>query len=120
MESVQPVFTVKSVSQAITWYQTVLQFDTVFVNETNEANSANYAVLKNGNAGLHLGLAGDMENDAGQGACNFVTQDFERTYQREKEAQVEFYIKLNEVPNGARTFGIKDPDGNLMTFVEAA
>ncbi len=119
MESAQPVFTVKSVREAITWYQEVLRFESVYLNETRDAeNTPNYAVLRNGSAGLHLGWERDMENVAGQGACNFTTRDFDETYQRVKAARATFYIELSEIPTGARTFGIKDPDGNLITFVE--
>ena len=81
---------------------------------------ANYAVLRNGNAGLHLGLADDMENPAGQGGCNFVTRDFDAAHQSVRDAGATFYIELSQIPTGARTFGIKDPDGNLITFVEAS
>ena len=121
MESVQPVFTVKSIYDAVDWYQDVLRFETTFLNEEpGEADSANYAVLRNGNAGLHLGLERDMQGEAGQGSCNFLTKDFDETHRRAKDAGVTFYIELGTIPTGERTFGIKDPDGNQITFVEAS
>ncbi len=121
MESVQPVFTVKTVYEAVAWYRDVLRFETTFLNEEpGKANSANYAVLRNGNAGLHLGLERDMLNEAGQGSCNFETKDFDETHRRAKDADVTFLIELSTIPTGQRTFGIKDPDGNLITFVEAS
>jgi predicted enzyme related to lactoylglutathione lyase len=55
----------------------------------------------------------------GQGGANFVTPDFDAVHQRAPESGATFYIDLGEIPSGARTFGIKDPDGNLITFVEA-
>lgn len=121
MESVQPVFTVKSVYDAVAWYQDVLRFETTFLNDApGKADSANYAVLRNGSAGLHLGLERDMLNAAGQGSCNFGTKDFDETHQRAKDAGATFFIELSTIPTGQRTFGIKDPDGNLITFVEVS
>ncbi len=120
MESANPVFTVKSVYESVTWYQDVLLFETVFLNEEpGEEGSLNYAVLRNGSAGLHLGLEQDMKNVKGQGGCNFNIRDFDETHQRAKSAGVTFYIELGTIPTGQRTFGIKDPDGNLINFVEA-
>ncbi len=119
MESAQPVFTVRSVEDAIGWYRDVLGFEAEFVHE-GPNHPANYAVLRKGNAGLHLGLADDMENAAGQGACNFVTRDFDAAHQSARDHRATFYIELSQIPTGARTFGIKDPDGNLITFVEAS
>ena len=118
MESAQPVFTVRSVEDAIGWYRDVLGFEAEFIHE-GPSHPANYAVLRNGNAGLHLGLADDMGNQAGQGGCNFVTRDFDAAHQSARDNSATFYIELSQIPTGARTFGIKDPDGNLITFVEA-
>ncbi len=119
MESAQPVLTVKSVEEAIRWYREVLGFEVSLVHE-GPNHPPNYAVLRNGNAGLHLGLADDMDNAAGQGACNFVTRDFDAAHQSARDNSATFYIELSQIPTGARTFAIKDPDGNLITFVEAS
>ena len=119
MESAQPVFTVKSVENAIEWYCDVLGFEAEFVHE-GPNHPANYAVLRNGDAGLHLGLESDMENLAGQGGCNFVTRDFDAAHQSALDNGATFYLELGQIPTGARSFGIKDPDGNLITFVEAS
>lgn len=121
MESVAPVFTVKSVRDAIAWYENVLEFEAVYLNEEpGEEDSLNYAVLRNGSVGLHLGREREMDNVAGQGACNFDTKAFDETYERAKAQGATFHIELGTIPTGQRTFGIKDPDGNLITFVEAA
>ena len=120
MRSGQPVFTVRSVNDAIDWYQDILGFEAVFRSEPAEKDSLDYAVLLNGNAGLHLGCETAMENIAGQGACNFVTKEFNQVLRSVKDAGVPFYINLSEIPSGQRTFGIKDPDGNLIRFVEVA
>lgn len=121
MESAQPVFTVASVRDAVAWYGDVLGFSAGFLNEQpGEPDSLNYAVLHNGGAEIHLGRERDMENAAGQGACNFVAGDFDALHARAKSAGAVFFIEMSEIPTGARTFGIKDPDGNLITFVEAS
>jgi uncharacterized glyoxalase superfamily protein PhnB len=119
MESAQPVLTVRSVEDALVWFRDVLQLEAGFVHRGPD-HPANYAVLSNGGAGLHLGLEQDMENVAGQGACNFVAREFDELYQRARHAGATFFIELSEIPTGARTFGIKDPDGNLITIVEAS
>ena len=76
-------------------------------------------MLRNGDAGLHLGLESDMEDAAGQGGCNFVAHDLDAAHQSAPDNGATFYIKLSQIPTGARTFGGKDPDGNLITFVKA-
>ena len=119
MDSVQPVLTVRSVYRAVDWYCAVLGFEVAYLNEhPGVEGSLNYAVLRNGPVGLHLGLERDMEVVAGQGGCNFVTHQFEAAYESARKANATFYLELAEIPSGARTFGIKDPDGNLIAFVE--
>ena len=118
MQSAQPVLCVRSVYDAVDWYTSVLGFEARYLNEAPGRRNLNYAVLVNGNAGLHLGKESDMQIGAGQGACNFVTADFDATHRRAKDAGAAFYIELSTIPTGARTFGIKDPDGNLITVVE--
>lgn len=118
MESAQPVFTVTSVSDAVAWYRAVLGFEASFVHE-GPGHPPNYAVLGNGGAELHLGLEADMELPAGHGSCNFSTGDFDAAYESAREHGARFFIELGRIPTGARTFGIEDPDGNRITFVEA-
>lgn len=120
MESVEPVLIVKSVLLSVDWYSNFLGFAADYLNEEpDEADSLNYAVLRNGNAGIHLGLERDMGIPAGNGGCNFVTRQFDELYRRAMDANATFHVELGEIPSGARSFGIKDPDGNLLTFVEA-
>jgi uncharacterized glyoxalase superfamily protein PhnB len=119
MENASPVFTVKAIRAAIDWYEQVLLFEAVYLNEQpGKEDSLNYAVLRNGNVGLHLGLDRDMENEPGQGACNFDTRDFDDLLQRARDADANFFVEPGTIPTGQRTFGIKDPEGNLITFVE--
>jgi len=121
MRSAQPVLIVNSVYDAIAWYQDVLGFETVLRNEQpGREDSLSYAVLLNGSVGLHLARAAEMENVAGQGACNFVTKEFEQALQSAKDAGAKFYAELGQIASGRRTFGVKDPDGNLIAFVEAS
>ena len=83
MESVEPVLTVKSVYRSVDWYCNFLGFTAGFLNEeSGEENSLNYAVLRNGNAGIHLGLERDMGVSAGNGGCNFVTRQFDELHKR--------------------------------------
>ena len=34
-------------------------------------------------------------------------------------ANAKFHVDLGEIPSGARSFDLRDPDGNILTFVEA-
>ena len=120
VESVEPVLTVKSVYRSVDWYCNFLGFTADFLNEeSGEENSLNYTVLRNGNAGIHLGLERDMGVLAGNGGCNFVTRQFDEMHNRAVNANAKFHVDLGEIPSGARSFGIRDPDGNILTFVEA-
>ena len=120
MRAVQPVVTVRSVHDSIEWYEKVFGLKASFRNEEpGEPKSVNYAVLRDQEASLHLGLERYMENVAGQGAWNLVTDDFEQVLRNCKTANAVFFIEMSTIPTGQRTFGIKDPDGNLVTVVEA-
>ena len=120
MESAQPVLTVKSVYDAVDWYERVLGFSAVYLNEEpNEPDSLNYAVLSRGRVGVHLGREGDMGVIAGNGGANFVTRDYDALLAAARDSGAQFHVEPGEIPTGARTFGIRDPDGNLLTFVEA-
>jgi len=44
------------------------------------------------------------------------TEDVERLYEEFREAGVAFHQALRTEPWGARTFIVKDPDGNLLLF----
>ena len=117
MESAQPVFSVRSVVEAIRWYTEVLSFQVGFVHE-GPNHPPNYAVLHNGAAGLHLGLERDMDYPAGQGGGNFVTREFDAVLESARASGATFHVELGRIPTGARTFGIIDPDGNRLSFVE--
>lgn len=117
MRSIEPVFTVKSVADAISWYRETLGFEPVFVNDPQ--GSQNYAVLRNGSATLQLGLEQDMANVAGQGGCSILTAEFESVLANVRRLGIPFYVEPSRIPTGQRTFGIRDPDGNLIAFVEA-
>jgi len=120
VKSAQPLLIVKSVSQAVDWYCQVLGFSSEYLNPTSGTkNSSNYAILRNGSVIIHLGKEKDMGVIAGHGGCNFMTNQFECYYRFANKFNLEFHVELGQIPNGARTFGIKDPDGNLLTFIES-
>ena len=56
---------------------------------------------------------------AGQSSCSLLTREFDETYQRAREAEATFYVEIG-IPTGARTFGIKDPEGNAISLVEVS
>ena len=118
MESVQPIFTVRSVYAARDWYVSVFGFTTVFVNETPGEDNANYIVLARGKVGLHLALERDMPTIAGNSSCNFDTTEFDEMLKRARESGAPFHVEPGTIPTGSRTFGVQDPDGNAITFVE--
>lgn len=119
MNAAQPVLTVKSVHSSIQWYEQIFGLSATFRNERpGEPNSVNYAVLRLEDAEIHLGLERDMENAAGQGAMNLVTNRFDEVLENCRAAGARFFIEPSTIPTGQRTFGVKDPDGNLVTVVE--
>lgn len=60
-----------------------------------------------------------MRNVAGQGGCSMMTARFDSVLAQARQAGVSFYMEPSRIPTGQRTFGIQDPDGNLIAFVEA-
>lgn len=119
MENVAAVLTVTDMRRSLAWYENVLLFEASYLNEVaGSPESLNYAVLRNGNVSVHLGLHGDMGVPAGQGACNFDVREYDEYLRRAQDAEATFYLPPGQIPTGQRTFGIKDPDGNLLSFVD--
>ena len=121
MTSITPVFVVRSVYESVAWYQRILGFEPVYLNEEpGEQDSLNYAVLRSDGIGLHLGRQDDMSDMlAGQGGCQITTDNFDEIYKIAKDEAVSFYIEMSRNPVGERNFGIQDTDGNRIVINES-
>lgn len=121
MKSVAPVLTVHSVREAVIWYGEVLGFEPAFVNAPEGPESAFYAVLSAGTVSIHLVRDAEMGNAAGAGACSFDVSNYAALLESCRTARTRFYIEPDtEIPDGRRSFGIHDPDGNRLAFIEAS
>ena len=120
MKPIAPVFTVKSVSESVAWFQQVLDFQAAYLNEEpGEADSLNYAVISNEDVTIHLGRESDMDVVAGNGGCHMDTNNFDSVHERAVREGASVYLPLHTNPAGQRSFGVKDPDGNLIAIAEA-
>ena len=119
MTSITPVFTVKSVYRSVEWYQRLLGFYTVYLNEEpGEDDSLNYAVLRSGPVGLHLGKESDMNLIAGNGSCQISTERFNEVYRTATDEGAEVFLELSRNPVGERNFGIRALDKNQIVITE--
>ena len=119
MATISPVFSVKSVYVAVEWYQRVLGFESLYLNEeVGEEDSLNYAVLAWDGIGLHLGLVAEMDVRAGNSGCQINTRRFEQAHRRATEEGADFKWQIVLNPVGERNFGLRDPDGNQIVITE--
>ncbi len=121
MASIVPVLIVKSVYRSVEWYQRLLGFEPIYLNEqAGEDNSLNYAVLRSGPISIHLGRETDMNMLAGNSSCQINTDGFDALYQRTLKENAEIFLPLSKNPVGERNFGIKDPDENQIVVTDAS
>ena len=119
MLTVALVFTVVNVATAIDWYEQALGFRASFRNEPYGPESVFYAVLRCGQVGIHLVRAAAMGSAPGEGACAFDVDNYGALVSACKSAGAAFYIEPDTpIPTGARSFGVLDPDGNKLLFIE--
>ena len=120
MTSIAPVLTVKSVARSVEWYQRLLGFEAVYLNEEpGEDDSLNYAVLRSGSISIHLGRESDMGMVAGNGGCQINTERFEEIHQIATDEGADFHLAMGRNPVGERNFGIRDLDDNRIVITEA-
>ncbi len=117
MKSIAPVLSVKAVEKSVAWFQRVLDFQIAYPSQLpGDGESLSYAVISNGNVTIHLGLESAMNITAGNGGCHLDTDDFEVVHARAIKEEAIVYLPLHTNPVGKRSFGIKDPDGNLIAI----
>jgi len=82
-----------------------------------------YAQVRRGGARLNLRLVhgpvfdpGMREREGDVLAATLILADAEPLYRAYEEAGVAFSQRLKTEPWGARTFMVRDPDGNLIAF----
>lgn len=120
MPTITPILIVKSVYRSVEWYQRLLGFESVYLNEqSGEDDSLNYAVLRAGSISIHLGREADMSMLAGNSSCQINTDRFDDCYQLVRQENAALFLALGRNPVGERTFGITDPDGNQIVITES-
>ena len=66
------------------------------------------------------GIAGAMKADIDMLAASITVDDVKALFLEFKAAGVPFHQPLRSEPWGARTFIVRDPDGNLLLFAGSA
>ena len=103
----------------MSWYRDVLDFKPTFVNAPNGPESAFYAVLRAGSVSIQLARDAEMQNSAGAGACSLDVSNYTTFLESCRAAGTHFRIEPGTpIPSGERFFGVHDPDGNQLAFVE--
>ena len=119
MKTIAPVLSVKAVEKSVAWFQRVLDFQITYLNQQpDEDESSNYAVISNGDVTIHLGLESELNIIVGNGGCHLSTDNFDSVHDRAIRQGAIVYLPLHTNPVGKRSFGIKDPDGNLIAIAQ--
>lgn len=116
---------VRDIDRSITWYEEHLDF-TVLSRASNEQRKG--AVLSRPGTLLEVaefdgalplaGLVGGVEPHQVHGIfkLGFVVTDLDAAFDQFESAGVDIFFPIVATSNGDRTFGIRDPDGNIVQF----
>ena len=116
---------VKNLDRAIDWYTKNLDFSI----ESKAENDERKGVLLN-RKGYILELAefkgaidkkeikSDIESHEifGIFKIGFITTNIDQSFRALEESDVEIFFPIVDLPNGKRTFGVKDLEGNIIQF----
>lgn len=115
----EPQLFVSDIDASIAFYATRLGFSLAF----SHGEPAFYAQITRGGARLNLRHADGPVLDAGFRAregdvlsATLVVEDAASLFAEFQKASVDFHQALKTEPWGARTFIVRDPDGNLIAF----
>ena len=120
---------VSNMDQSIAWYIEKLGFELGFRggNDAREGAllSRNGALLEvarfNGAVALSdLDSARESHEVVGVFKLGFVTSDLDGTYAALQEKGVDVLFGIVDASDGRRTFGVTDPDGNIVQFFSGA
>lgn len=123
--NVAPVFPVDDVERALAWYETVLGFQSIYVNRDTEGKGpTNYAVLGREDAWLHLLRRSEPELGVPEhlafyrklqvATAQFSVTEVDALFKTLAGKGVRVVRGLANQPWGARDFTIEDPDGNWV------
>ena len=117
-KSIMPVLRVKDVQRAIDWYTQQLGFAVRWRAENDGAGEN--CLLESGKTSLIVSSGSHLGEQPGfSGTLYFEMSGVDQFYQRIKDA-VEIAWPLDNMSYGTREFGIRDPDGYTLAFVEDA
>ncbi len=120
---------VANLERIVAWYCDTLGFS-VYSRGTFPNNKMQFALLRHGNALIEL-LQSPHAKPRGQVAPNttdsyqihgffksgFIVQDIDASYRHVQALGLSLEYKLVQPPNGPyRSFGLRDPEGNLLQF----
>ena len=120
---------VANIDRMTTWYRDTLGFE-VFASGLAPNGTTRYALLRQGNAMVELLQIADAKprTAAAPGTTGafqihgffksgFVVRDIDAAHRRIQAMQLKLAYELGKPPNGPfRSFGIRDPEGNLLQF----
>lgn len=118
MKFTSPLFAVRSIETAKTFYQEVLGQTIILDHGANVTFSGGFA-LQEDFAGL-VGFPAEYTRwKAYNGELYFETEDLDADAARVKEAGAELLHDIKEYPWGQRVIRFFDPDGNLIEVGES-
>lgn len=120
---------VANIDRLTTWYRDTLGFE-VFASGVAPNGTTRYALLRQGNAMVELLQIADAKPRmvAAPGTTGafqihgffksgFVVRDIDAAHRRIQGMQLKLAYELGKPPNGPfRSFGIRDPEDNLIQF----
>ena len=120
---------VADIDRMVAWYRDTLDFQ-VFSRGVAPDRPIKFALLQHGAALVELLQLPDAKslNEAAPGISSphqihgffksgFVVSDIDAAYKRLEQLNVTFAYRLGKPPGGPyRSFGVRDPEGNLLQF----
>lgn len=107
-----PILVVNNPEKARQFYVDKLGFDVSF--EWGEPLT--YLGIMKNDVEIHLNASTNSPLDAGKGSISIITDEVDELYENFKRNGVETTIEPADRDYGLRTFGIKDLDGNIISF----
>ena len=118
---------VADLDRVLPFYRDTLGFRVFSEGTPPDRPAIKFALLQRGNALLEVVQLPDAKPRAdgvaapqihGFFKCGFVVDDIDAAYARLMKSNVTFAFELVQPPNGPyRTFGVRDPEGNLVQFL---
>jgi catechol 2,3-dioxygenase-like lactoylglutathione lyase family enzyme len=116
--AVSAIFSVADVAAAIAFYRDRLGFD---VQWRDDAEPPGYAIVFRGAASLHLQPAsrnGAAAAAKGRSTLYVWVDDVAALHDELDRAGCPIEVPLCETPYGTRELGVRDPDGNGLSFAQ--